>query len=70
MEANIIAIDEASKITPEMMATIRSHHDSIARRAGIGAGIDVGGKAFFRMGTSLRSLPGAMAYALKPHGDA
>jgi hypothetical protein len=44
--------------------------DDVARRiaamCGIGGGLALDPKPFFRLGTSLTSLPGAMAYALKP----
>lgn len=38
----------------------------IAHMAGLGRGLALDPKPFFMLGTSLMSLPGAMAYALKP----
>lgn len=37
----------------------------IAHMAGIGKGLALDARPYFRLGTSLTSLPGAMAYALK-----
>lgn len=57
MEAEVISRDEADSIPPEVVRRI-AH---MVRR-----GMELDPKPFFMLGTSLTSLPGAMAYALKP----
>lgn len=53
-------MEDVSKAVPDDVAR------RIAHMVGIGGGLALDPKPFFKLGTSLTSLPGAMAYALKP----
>lgn len=58
MEAEVIAVDELPAEPPPHVVRRIAH---MVRR-----GMELDPKPFFMLGTSLTSLPGAMAYALKP----
>jgi len=63
MEAEVIAVDEMTDYAPKV-------RDDVARRiaamVGIGGGLALDAKPFFKLNTSLTTSPALMAYAMKP----
>lgn len=65
-KAELISVDEVESAYPMKVRDFDATAKRIAHMAGLGRGLALDPKPFFRLGTSLTSLPGAMAYALKP----
>ncbi|QJD54542.1 hypothetical protein [Sphingomonas phage Kharn] len=66
MEAEVISRDEAESAYPMKVRDFDATAKRIAHMAGLGRGLALDPKLFFKLNTSLTTSPDRMAYATKP----